>query len=326
MIHMQKSKIKYISVFLALICFVLSLNACDFQKTDYSKVENWVHCNINGINEVDTFFVYPTVVMQSGNGDFADFSESKEEAKYIYEYMAKAFEESTNIYMPVYRQATMVPAKNCNKDNQAYLDLLYKNVPYKDIADALDYYFENFNDGKPFILASHSQGSALVTDILMHYMQEHPEYLERMVAAYTIGYAPSKAMFEKYPNLKFAEGESDCGVVVSWNTEGPDASGDSILMPSDPCVINPINWKTDSTYASADENKGTNSPSNPDLKADAQINLKRGTVICTTCDNWTVAEGVFQSYSLHEFDYSLYFHCIEDNAQKRIDTYFALHQ
>jgi len=323
---MKTFKFRQLLIFLTIICMVLPLTSCVSKKTDYSKIENWIHCNMNGVNEVDTFFVYPTVVNNSAEGgDFADFYESKESAKYIYEYLASAFDEATNIYMPVYRQASFAAAEKCGTDNGAYLDLLYKNVPYKDITDALDFYFENFNDGKPFILASHSQGSAIVTDILMYYMQEHPEYLERMVAAYTIGFAPSASMFEKYPNLKFAEGESDCGVVVSWNTEGPDASGESVLIPSDPCVINPINWKTDDTYAGADEGKGTRSPGRPDLKADAQINTERGTVMCTTVDDWTVAKGVFQSCSLHMYDYSLYFHDIEANVQKRIDTYFAAH-
>ena len=39
-------------------------------------------------------------------------------------------------------------------------------MPYDDITAALDYYFENYNGGRPFIIAGHSQGSAMVLLLL----------------------------------------------------------------------------------------------------------------------------------------------------------------
>ena len=46
--------------------------------------------------------------------------------------------------------------------------------------------------------------------------------LKRMVAAYPIGYAVTKDFLAR-TGLKFAEGATDTGVIVSWNTEGVKA-------------------------------------------------------------------------------------------------------
>ena len=61
----------------------------------------------------------------------------------------------------------------------------------------------------------------MVKYVLKNYFKEHPDYYKRMVAAYAIGFAITKDDLEAYPHLKFATGESDTGVIVSWNTEGP---------------------------------------------------------------------------------------------------------
>ena len=40
------------------------------------------------------------------------------------------------------------------------IDAALVGMPYGDITAALDYYFKNFNNGRPFIIAGHSQGAA----------------------------------------------------------------------------------------------------------------------------------------------------------------------
>jgi hypothetical protein len=61
----------------------------------------------------------------------------------------------------------------------------------------------------------------MVRYVLKNYFSEHPDYYQRMVAAYAIGYSITKDDLEAYPYLKFAEGESDTGVIISYHTEGP---------------------------------------------------------------------------------------------------------
>lgn len=94
-------------------------------------------------------------------------------------------------------------------------------TPYENITAALDYYFENYNGGRPFIIAGHSQGSAILRLVLKGYFKEHPEYYKRMVAAYAIGYSISSDDLNANPHMKYATGESDTGVIISWHAEGP---------------------------------------------------------------------------------------------------------
>ena len=79
------------------------------------------------------------------------------------EYLTNAsvFEESCNVFVPWYRQAGMRYAMEVSKQtgsNEAALS----GVSYTDIKASLDYYFEKCNNGRPFIIAGHSQGSAMV--------------------------------------------------------------------------------------------------------------------------------------------------------------------
>lgn len=58
------------------------------------------------------------------------------------------------------------------------LDDAFKGLPLQDAEAALDYYFENLNEGRPFILAGHSQGAAILKELLKTYFRDHPEYYQ----------------------------------------------------------------------------------------------------------------------------------------------------
>lgn len=328
--------VKRVFIIVLVLTGIMTLSACGSKKLealDYSKEENWVDIQKCGTKPVDVFFIYPTVADQTINKDgFASISEMKDMACVIRLCQTSVYEDSCNVYMPFYRQASMTLADSCDKDNAEYLNLLYNSKAYLDIEAALDYYFDNYNNGKPFILASHSQGSAMTINVLTHYMQEHKDYLSRMVAAYVIGFAPSEDIFNESTGLKFATGEDDYNVVVSFTTEGPTATGKSILLPEKPMVINPLNWTTDDTYASSDLNEGTiavapamDSITPQPGRDDAQLNLSRKTVVCTTrtAEDYTIAPDSFATESFHEKEYSFYYMNLKDNVKTRIDTYLA---
>jgi len=331
-------RIKRVLIMMLILSCIITSAACGskkVEKLDYSKEENWVDIQKCGTKPADVFYIYPTVAMETANEDgFASLSEMKDMAGVIRLCQTSVYEDSCNVYMPFYRQASMTLADSCNKDNATYLNLIYNSKAYVDIEAALDYYFENYNQGKPFILASHSQGSAMAINVLTHYMQKHKDYLSRMVAAYVIGFAPSEDIFNETTGLKFATGEDDCNVVISFTTESSDATGKSILLPEKPMVINPLNWTTDDTYASADLNKGTIAVA-PTLDSitlqpgrdDAQINLDRKTVICTTRTSaeYTISPDSFSAGSFHEKEYSFYYVNLKENVKTRVDAYLTNH-
>ena len=300
---------------------------------DYADKNNWMR-QPEITKNVDTIYIYPTEYADDSEGapTFADINEKtmREPAQETYLMQGTAYEDSTNVFVPYYRQVNMAAA---SKMTPKELSAAFNSVPKQDVFAALDYYFKNLNGGRPFILAGHSQGSAMQSLVLAEYMKAHPEYQKRMIAAYVIGYSITEDYLKANPHLKFAEKADDTGVIVSWNTEGPanEDKENLVVLPGE-ISINPLNWKRDGTYASAEENLGgyiyneeTGKLEKVPNAADAQLNLKRGVVITKTNAMRTMYEmyGITVSgpASYHNGDYALY-HCnIKDNVAKRIAAY-----
>ncbi len=310
---------------------------------DYSQKNSW--CRIPEITkEVDTFYIFATDYIMSsfeeGASDYAtlDNEEMLQGAELEYRDHATAYAESTNVFAPYYRQSGLRYAGEVIKKTGDFNNALL-GLPYEDITAALDYYFEKCNEGRPFIIAGHSQGSAMVLLLLRTYFKEHPEYYARMIAAYAIGYSVTTDYLASNPHLKFATGETDTGVIIAWNTEGPgnvEANAKSVVILPETRSINPLNWKLDETYAPASLNLGsividekTGEPSIGDVGADAQINLARGTVVTNAKieampeDVAKVAAEFFGPDGRHGNDYTYFYNNIKDNVAKRVAAYLS---
>ena len=190
---------------------------------------------------------------------------------------------------------------------------LLAGMPAKDVIAAFDYYLKHYNNGRPFILAGHSQGSNTLEFLLSGYMAQHPEVYRRMVAAYIIGFSVTDAYMRDNPHLKFAQSADDTGVIISYNTEKPGMTESSPVVLTGARAINPLNWKTDDTYAPAELNLGS-------LKVDARINMSRGTVTCSTVntDDYKLPPDIFPYGCYHQCDYSFYGENLRQNALERV--------
>lgn len=299
---------------------------------DYADEDNWLALPEGG-KDVDTIYIYPTVFGDTVDGPAdlfpIDDANMRAGAQRYYQEQATVFEESTNVYAPFYRQTLLDTFGQQPLDQVESFQCQEQRT---DLYAALDYYFENFNDGRPFIIAGHSQGSIMTRIILKDYMQAHPDRYERMIAAYAIGYSVTQDDLDQYPHLKFAERADDTGVIVSWNTEGSD-NGESTLVLDGAIAINPINWTRDDTYAPAAENLGSRlagedgayAVTSPGV-ADARVDIERGVVICTNTDiPYLTANGepIFGGKSFHTLDYDLYYENIRENVATRIAAYWA---
>lgn len=314
------------------------------ESTDYSLADSWYKIPDENVKAVDTFYIYPTLYSDFSEdaGDYASLHEDMVMEKIDGTYLTQAsvFEESTNIYIPYYRQANITIEVDSALAVGDIEPVLKDNLPETDICAALDYYFENYNGGRPFILAGHSQGSAMVRLVLKDYFSIHPEYYKCMVAAYVIGYSVTQKDLDENPHLKFAEGTDDTGVIVSWNTEGEGNDGKTNIVVVDGAIsINPINWKRDETEAKSSENLGslvvdqeTGQVSTCNVGADAIVNLSRGVVIShadfpfisETDPNEKaieLREKAFGPESFHNGDYSLFYNNIKENVKARINSY-----
>ncbi|MDO4497389.1 MAG: DUF3089 domain-containing protein [Bacteroidales bacterium] len=152
------------------------------------------------------------------------------------------FFDDFNFVAPFYHQLTFNSLHKCSHDS---LTSLYKEVQ-SEIFELFDYYMEHINHNRPFILAGFSQGGMITLDLLRHMTEEQ---YQRMVATYTIGYKVTEKDLQ-HPHIKAAKGETDRGVVVSFNSvQSIDAIWDMVSKGAATC-INPVNWMTDATPAS----------------------------------------------------------------------------
>ena len=306
---------------------------------DYSKQENWLALPEDPDKSVDLIFLYPSSCQDKKAGVICDIDNKsmRRMGKQNFSHQATAFEPVANMFAPYWRQVNGMKLTDMSFEE---VDKAEWAEPRTDVYAALDHYFENLNQGRPFFLAGHSQGSRLCYMVLSEYMKEHPDYYERMIAAYCLGDSLTKQYLEDNPHVKAAERADDLGVVVSWNTEGIANIGrDSLVVSPGAISINPLNWHTDDTPASAKLNLGTYMPRllrkglrKLKVKADAVIYPSRGTVIVTeprlrkcaitAIPGFKKFESVFGPESYHACDYSFFYMNIRENARTRAEAWF----
>lgn len=297
-------------------------HAIDVPVTDYSKSENWLRLEENPTHDVDVFYLLPTTVMHSEDAPTAIHNANdKLVAEMAYAGSTKTFEGHANIYAPYYRQAYTAIVGQC-ADAEQLEYYVGSNDGRDDAFAALDWYFEHYNNGKPFILAAHSQGSAISKIVFKEYFSKHPDYLSRLVAAYCIGFSFPKPWFDSTPTAKYATGATETGVIIAWNTEGPGCTTPSKVIGKDEVLINPLNWKTGSDYVGTSANHGSyvNGEVVIPGTGDAQIDANRGALICTTCTEYLTDIG---EKSLHNNDWQLYYVNIRENAIARMTNYLG---
>jgi len=330
---------KILLLFIALFVS-LTLVACgDDSKSepkamDYSKSEHWLSLPAVVDKEVDVFYLYPTA-WQKVNTTDPNICEIDNPSMLIgsaaaFARQATAFETVGNIYAPYYRQAD---AAYVLALPLAEHDAVIAGIPTTDAVAAFDYYIKHYNNGRPFILAGHSQGSNVLNNLLAGYMKENPEVYARMVAAYVVGYSVSDEYLAKNPHLKFAEGPDDTGVIISYNTQAPDVvAGTNPVVSPGGLVINPITWTRDETLATTAEGLGSFMP-DPVTKvfsqvpqyADAKIDKTNGVLICSTADENALysLSGALGKGVYHSFDYPFYYYNLRENAANRTNKFLS---
>lgn len=302
--------------------------------TDYSQVAHWLSAPSAPDKKVDVFYVYPTAYNKAATSDpdfcSIDNASMLQGAQAAFQQQAAAFAPSANLYAPFYRQ---VDARYQLSLPIAKQDENIRKEPGTDVTAAFEYYLQHFNNGRPFILAGHSQGSAVLKYLLSDYMKAQPDVYKRMIAAYVVGQSITPQYLAQNPHLKFATGSSDTGVIISWNTEAPSIAVTNPVTEPGGIAINPITWTTGEALATAVQNRGSiqlNVGRTPVLdeygeimrvtgRADARVDKARGVVICSTVNpvDYNLA-GIY-----HIFDYAFYFFDVRQNAADRIQQYFA---
>ncbi|MDR1088233.1 MAG: DUF3089 domain-containing protein [Coriobacteriales bacterium] len=309
---------------------------------------------------VDVFFVYPTSWRARGGWPLSsiDNPEMRRWARYYLQTRASAFATVGRIYAPYYRQMDAEHLVALGVEQSMALEF---GVPLSDVAAAFSYYLTRLNNGRPFLLAGHSQGSIVLLGLLMHYLDpsaagtvaggsaggstggsaggsgasaSSADALSRMVAAYLPGSVITQELYAKMPHLSPATQADDTGVIISYNTEAPRVEGTNPFSSADAVTINPISWTREETLAPSSQSKGgILARSNGSFEvcphlADARLDASRGTIICSTVDaekfsSQGASRGYFPLGVLHENDIPLYYFDLRANAELRVQSFLA---
>ncbi len=326
----MKTKRIALLLIVLLFNFTAAVHGSEIPATDYADSAHWLSLPASSDKAVDVFYLYPTVFQKAAKNDpnicDIDNPGMLQNSKLAFAFQASAFEPVGNLYAPYYRQAdaaytlTLPPAEH---------DKVVGGIPATDGLAAFDYYIRNYNQGRPFILAGHSQGSNVLLYLLGDYLKAHPEVRERMIAAYVIGYSITPEYLAKNPHLKFAKGASDTGVIVSYNTEAPKVAGKNPVVLPGALAINPISWTRTEKLATAAESLGsidrdeTGKMITLPHYADARVSIARGVLICSTVDVDKLSPGnkVFPKGVYHHYDYLFYYYNLRENAANRTAHY-----
>ena len=292
---------------------------------DYSKSENWAYFSVGEDKQADLFLICPTVDMGS-NGNYNMSMENtsiKESFVGALNMERGIYEDYATMYAPYYRQMTFPVYSMTDTEMKPYLD-----IAYKDVSTAFEYYFENFNNGKPLILAGFSQGSQLLLMLLEEYFDD-ARYNDKLIAAYCIGWRITENDINNYPHLKMAQGETDTGVIISFNSEAEGVT-DSIMVPNGTktFAINPLNWKTDSTPADKSLNKGACfTKYSGEIKKEvacltgAYLDETRGTLIAVDIVPSEYSNSLFPDGVYHLYDYQFFYGNLQENVGVRLQSF-----
>ena len=315
-----------------IIFFIISITftGCKKQQdvTDYSKIGNWAYCeNENDQKAADVFFICPTVYGGTENEKNMCLSDAETKINFLGAInMEKGiYDEDSRFFAPYYQQVGFLVYTMPIEDREPYLELAYS-----DVKAAFEYYMENYNEGSPIVIAGFSQGADLSIRLMKDCFADE-EKNDLLVACYAIGWSITEEELEAYPHLRFATGESDTGVIVSFNSEAENIDK-SLMIPAGTktLAINPLNWKCDEAFADKSLNDGacfTDYDGNIVTEilhlTGAYIDLERGALKVTdvTPEEYPAGVDLFEDGIYHLYDYQFFYRNIQKNVKTRIEAF-----
>ncbi|MBI9080096.1 MAG: DUF3089 domain-containing protein [Pseudodesulfovibrio sp.] len=292
------------------------------RSPDYDQTTDWLVLPENpDKHPVDVFWVYPTVLANDTQWLMdIDDPELRQAALHTVTTQASVFEGQANIYAPAYRQ-TNIGILFAQGDTT-----LIHQTANQDVEAAFKYYLENYNNGHPFILAGHSQGSEHLVEIATRLWGKSPKH-NLLVAAYTLGWSVTPGDIEKNPAIKICKEADQTGCFIAYNSIAPGKQSKiGSLTRGKSYVVNPLSWKTDSVFAPASLNlestffNDDGSTASYANFATAQVVNSGLQVLAAKPDILGPTSGPYAGI-YHSFDYSLFYKNIQDNVALRIKSF-----
>lgn len=340
----------FLSIFSLVTCFSLVANAQNAvvlkihfdpsnspKAPDYSLNESWAalpskvdeadrtplksYISDNQADaKADVFFLHPTTFTYEPknqyiwNADIEDVELNQKTDNSTILNQASAFNGSGKIYAPRYRQAHYYSFITPNvEDKKQALDLAYS-----DIKAAFEFYLKNWNQGRPIIIASHSQGTVHAKRLLKDYFDGKP-LQKQLVEAYLIGIATQPDTFE---NIKPSQSAEEIGGFVSWNTFARDYTPEYYKNGLSTAVCtNPLTWKCNEDFASKELNKGGVGLKYTFVKEAADAQSHQGMLWINK--PYVKGRAFLNTKVWHVADINLFWMNIRENVALRLEKYLA---
>lgn len=173
----------------------------------------------NGLSTVaknppaDCFYVYPTVSGDRGmNSDLIPDNAEKAAAQVQF----ARFSEVCRTFAPLYRQMTVasIAAYATGTDIAGPAKLAYR-----DVVAAWRNYIRNRNQGRPFVLIGHSQGSLMLIQLIANEIESKPEAARMklaILAGYNVLVPQGKLVGGSFKTTPLCSRPGETGCVISW--------------------------------------------------------------------------------------------------------------
>ncbi len=167
--------------------------------------------------QFDCFYVYPTISRDGGL--LSDWNASADEEGVAATFQAAPLASSCRVIAPVYRQWTLESlATRLGGGSNAGSE----HDPFEDVLDAWRTYMATENGGRGVVLVGHSQGSALLSELIRSEIEPNPDVAELLIAAYLPGFSvqvpDGELVGGTFASTPLCATPSDTGCVVTWSS------------------------------------------------------------------------------------------------------------
>ena len=269
--------------------------------------------------QIDVFFVHPTTYTSNKgklywNAKIDDEKLNKKTDETSILFQASIFNDNARIFAPRYRQTHIKAFFTKDKINaeKAF------DIAYGDVKAAFDYYIKYQNNGRPIIIAGHSQGMKHAAHLLKDYFDGKP-LQNLLIAGYIVGLPLENNYFN---NIKPCESPNDINCVCSWRTY-KSGKYPKFHIPNNKIIVtNPLSWKRDAEFVDKSKNKQA-------------ILLKFANPVDEVCDaqchdgllwaklHFKGSRFIFNP-NYHVGDFNLFWGSIRKNIQVRTNNFFRL--
>lgn len=264
----------------------------------------------------DVFFIHPTTYTQKDftewNADINDENLNINTDNSTILYQASVFNKRCRIFAPRYRQAH-INAFYTNQDSAK----IYFDIAYNDIKNAFEYYLEHYNNGRPIIIASHSQGTKHAGRLLKEFFENKP-LCKNLICAYIIGMPIPENYFSSIPVCKDS---NQIGCYVGWRTYKKGYTPEFVKKEKfKSVVVNPLNWQVTEEEVSIKNNKG-GVLKNFNKIVPKVVDAKISGNILWSCKPDVFGKIFFTAKNFHIGDINLFYMNIRENVDVRIQSY-----